>query len=175
MLDALLCSSHGCTRLEIAPTIFGDVGCLSFLLRIRSNKEQSGTPTCSSAVPTSGAAATCPQVHAHLTALHCACTIPPFSQVQGLQRLAALLQQLAAKQTAPGGRVSPSAPQATSPPTIAHSLSTAASILSWLVIEAAHLPADQQRVLLRLPLDVASRLSSRFAARTLRLLVSTGN
>lgn len=89
-------------------------------------------------------------------------------QVEALQRLAVLLQQLAATHAAANDGSAPPPP----PSDAASAVSSAAAILTWSATEAAKLPAEQQRVLLQLPVDVAVRLTSRAAARALRLLVN---
>ena len=91
-------------------------------------------------------------------------------QVAGLQRLAALLQQLAAAQSRGGAPVGGAA--AAAPGGAPQTVAAAAQLLQWAVTRATALPAAQQQALLRIPIDVAARLGSRTAARALRLLVS---
>lgn len=101
------------------------------------------------------------------------------AQVEGLQRLAALMQQLADSRAAAdnnggaaGAAPPPQPPPPGASPDTATALRSAAAILTWSATEAAKLPRAQQVVLLQLPLDVMARLTSRAAARALRLLIS---
>jgi hypothetical protein len=45
-------------------------------------------------------------------------------------------------------------------------------MLQWAVTNIAALPPAQQQTLLRVPVEVAARLTSRAAARTLKLFLS---
>jgi aarF domain-containing kinase len=94
-------------------------------------------------------------------------------QMAGLQRLADLLQEIAREAAsqriqglgAGGGGAAP-ASEGTGP------LQAGAHLLQWAVSNVAALPPAQQQTLLRVPVEVASRLTSRAAARTLKLFLT---
>ena len=93
-------------------------------------------------------------------------------QIDGIQRLAAQLQALAERRVAqaPGGSGGDAGQQSPPAEAAATSMSTAASILRWTAAELGRLSDGERQAVLRLPFDLASRISSRAAARTIKLL-----
>ncbi|KAG2443941.1 hypothetical protein HXX76_002280 [Chlamydomonas incerta] len=65
----------------------------------------------------------------------------------------------------------PPLPAPPSPDEVVEAVQQAAAAVRWLAEEAAALPPDARGELLQLPLQLGSRLASRFTARTLRSLV----
>lgn len=110
----------------------------------------------------------------------------PHMQIDGIQRLAAQLQALAeqrvAEEPAPAERSAAGAAggargggggswiSSLGGDGVAASMSTAATILRWTAAELGGLSEKERRAVLQLPLDLVGRVSSRAAARTIRLL-----
>lgn len=105
-------------------------------------------------------------------------------QVDGIQRLAVQLQALAEQRavaapaapegstaggagTAAGASWVPGVPGAGA----ATAMATAATILRWTAAELGRLSDKERQAVLRLPVDLISRITSRAAARTIKLLV----
>jgi hypothetical protein len=132
-------------------------------------------------------------------------------QVDGVQRLAAQMQALAAKRSAqekqqqqqaarnaaapgdpntaytnPSNRGSskgfgsssrghfshPLWPPPLASPAVTQSIATTAQILQWIASEMSGLSQKERRVALNMPVDLAGKLTSRAAARAVKLLAS---
>ena len=125
-------------------------------------------------------------------------------QVDGVQRLASLLQTLAARRSSEqptpdatngSGRSGSTAGNSNSSTSPKHgtarsgssggplwaplasqetvrSLTTAANILQWIASEMSGLSEKERRVALNMPVDLAARLTSRAAARTVKFLAA---
>eukprot|EP00892_Ulva_mutabilis_P005960 jgi/Ulvmu1/3736/UM173_0009.1 len=122
------------------------------------------------ATPLAGAVA---QLSQRVSALPEASDVTDLQQISGLSRLAAQLQALAEQRSAQAGNGTGSIPDPGAGgggPAGTASLGTAASILKWTAAELGRLSDGERQAVLRLPLDLAGRVSSRAAARTVKLL-----
>lgn len=95
------------------------------------------------------------------------------TQVEGIARLAATLQEVSAAQT-PNPEHNASRSGTGSPGSRASSepLDRASAILRWLAQEAGSLPPEQRAQALRMPLLLLAKLSERITARALRSALS---